>query len=55
VESALVARQIAEYLDASPIYAFRERVRNVFTWERVFSEKIAPMLETKGRAGAQSI
>jgi glycosyltransferase involved in cell wall biosynthesis len=47
-EPGEVAGQIAEYLERIPVYTFRERVRREFTWERIFAEKIAPLLELKG-------
>jgi glycosyltransferase involved in cell wall biosynthesis len=40
-----VAACIAETLKASPVYRFAQRTRQQYTWEGIYSEKIAPLLE----------
>jgi len=40
-----VASLIAGVLEPSPVYQLRCRVRNTFLWERIYSEKILPLLD----------
>jgi glycosyltransferase involved in cell wall biosynthesis len=39
-----VAERIARFLDTDPAARLRRRVLDAFTWERVFAERIAPLL-----------
>ncbi len=39
-----VAELIAKRLAPDPVYQLRQRVRTAYTWERVYEEKIAPLL-----------
>ena len=41
---AAVAERIANFLDTDPAARLRRRVLDQFTWERVFGQKIAPLL-----------
>ncbi len=46
-EPAEVAALVAHRLSGDPTFDLRLRVRNEFTWERVYNEKIAPLLAVK--------
>jgi glycosyltransferase involved in cell wall biosynthesis len=39
-----IAELMADYLNANPIYRQRARVRANYTWERVYNERISPLL-----------
>ena len=43
-----VAVQIAAYLADDPNYAMRVRVRSAYTWQGVYAQRIAPLLEKRG-------
>jgi glycosyltransferase involved in cell wall biosynthesis len=38
------AELILNYLQTSPVFGLREAVRKEFTWERVYADRIAPLL-----------
>ncbi len=40
-----VSRLVAGRLVEDPVYKLRQRVRTTFTWERVYQERIAPLLK----------
>ena len=40
-----VARQIADVLISSPVYALRKRVLQEYTWDEIYRNHIAPLLE----------
>ncbi len=40
-----VAGRMLETLNASPVYAYRRQVRQEYTWEQIFREKIEPLVE----------
>jgi glycosyltransferase involved in cell wall biosynthesis len=40
-----LAARIAERLSSSPTFALRSEVRRTYTWERVYAEQIAPLLQ----------
>jgi mannosylglucosylglycerate synthase len=42
----LVARMIVQRLRSDPIYQMRVKVRKEYTWDAVYQNKIAPLLET---------
>ena len=44
-----VAERIARFLDTDPAARLRRRVLDAFTWERVFAERIAPLLAPASR------
>lgn len=44
-EAGVIAQQISACLCSSPILQLRTQVRTQFTWERIYSEQIAPLLE----------
>lgn len=46
--AADVAKAIATVLESSPLYSARKRVLKHYTWEHVYSEHIAPLLESLG-------
>ncbi len=48
-DAARVAREIENYLDGSALFALRSRVRREYRWERIYAERIAPLLQGKGR------
>jgi hypothetical protein len=41
-----VAELIAQHLSEDRLYAFQTRVRMHFTWERIYRQKIQPLLKT---------
>jgi glycosyltransferase involved in cell wall biosynthesis len=43
-DPAHVARLIADHLARDPAYQLAARTRRHFTWERVYAERIAPLL-----------
>ena len=47
-EPAQVASLIASRLAPDPIFGLRRQVRRKFTWERIYAEKIAPLLSLAG-------
>jgi glycosyltransferase involved in cell wall biosynthesis len=47
-EPAQVASLIASRLAPDPIFGLRRQVRRKFTWERIYAEKIAPLLLLAG-------
>jgi mannosylglucosylglycerate synthase len=47
VEPAVLARSMAAYLDEDAVFQLRRRVRHDYTWEAIFSDRIAPLLEAK--------
>jgi mannosylglucosylglycerate synthase len=42
-----LAGQIAGYLNVDPVVQLRRHVRRRYTWEAIFSQRIAPLLEDK--------
>jgi glycosyltransferase involved in cell wall biosynthesis len=42
-----VAGLIAQRLQSDPLYLWRVRVRQEYTWEAIYRQKIAPLLEGK--------
>lgn len=50
-QPARVAALIMDRLESSPVFHLRRRVRRDFTWERIYQERIEPLLEGgSGRA-----
>jgi glycosyltransferase involved in cell wall biosynthesis len=39
-----IAKLVVDNLNASPIYGLRTKVRSVYTWERIYNERITPLL-----------
>jgi glycosyltransferase involved in cell wall biosynthesis len=46
-DAAAIADRIAASLEASPLFALRRRVRQDYTWERIYRAHLAPLLEAR--------
>ena len=47
-----IARRIGEVLDTDPAFRLRQRVRRRFTWQRIFEERIEPLVSGEGRVAS---
>lgn len=45
-DAAMVANSMATVLAANPLHSARKRVLNQYTWQRIYSEHIAPLLDS---------
>jgi glycosyltransferase involved in cell wall biosynthesis len=47
---AKIAEMIAQHLLDDPVFRFAARTRQHYTWEKIYQEKIEPLLMTASRA-----
>jgi hypothetical protein len=40
-----IAESIAQELSSDPVFQMRAEVRRQYTWERIYTQKIAPLLK----------
>ena len=43
-DATQVATKIVNWAESSPVYQLRHRVRQRYTWQRIFASDIAPLL-----------
>ena len=41
----IVAKMIGEYFSNNKVYGLRAKVREAFTWERVYAARISPLIQ----------
>jgi glycosyltransferase involved in cell wall biosynthesis len=44
-EPLMLAARIIKWMEGSPQYRFRQRVRREYTWEAIFNHQILPLME----------
>jgi glycosyltransferase involved in cell wall biosynthesis len=44
-EPSIVAQKISDHLEIDPTYMMRRRVRKHFTWDQIYQQQIAPLLD----------
>jgi len=52
-DPASVAGRILAWAESSPVHRLRRRVRQTLTWDRIFEQRIRPLLRPSRQAGAR--